>query len=197
MAEAGAGGVEALPVGRRVVMKGVALGALIFTIDGVDVAMTPREAHAAAVPLQVLSPEEQRTLEAVAEVLLPGARDAGVANFIDHQLAIPPGECLLAIRTSDTPPPYANTYHAALSAIDSAVRKSFGSGFAALTSEQQTAFVRAIAEGTPDHWTDAPPARAVYGRLRGDALDVVYGTVEGFETLGVPYMPHILPLKKW
>jgi len=29
--------------------------------------------------------------------------------------------------------------------------------------------------------------------VRSDAVDVVYGTVEGFERLGVPYMPHILP----
>jgi hypothetical protein len=26
---------------------------------------------------------------------------------------------------------------------------------------------------------------------------VVYGTVEGFARLGVPYMPHILPERSW
>jgi len=26
---------------------------------------------------------------------------------------------------------------------------------------------------------------------------VVYGTMEGYESLGVPYMPHIAPEKRW
>jgi hypothetical protein len=33
--------------------------------------------------------------------------------------------------------------------------------------------------------------------LRSDAVDVVYGTVEGYEALGIPYQPHIAPLKRW
>ena len=33
--------------------------------------------------------------------------------------------------------------------------------------------------------------------LRSDAVDVVYGTVEGYEALGIPYMPHIAPDKRW
>jgi hypothetical protein len=33
--------------------------------------------------------------------------------------------------------------------------------------------------------------------LRNDAIDVVYGTVEGFARLSVPYMPHILPQRSW
>ena len=37
----------------------------------------------------------------------------------------------------------------------------------------------------------------VYGMLRNDAVDVVYGTVEGFARLGIPYMPHILPQRSW
>jgi len=26
---------------------------------------------------------------------------------------------------------------------------------------------------------------------------VVYGTMEGYEALGIPYMPHIAPEKRW
>jgi hypothetical protein len=36
----------------------------------------------------------------------------------------------------------------------------------------------------------------VYFVLRSDAVDVVYGTMEGYESLGVPYMPHIVPDKR-
>ena len=37
----------------------------------------------------------------------------------------------------------------------------------------------------------------VYTVLRADAVDVVYSTVEGYEMLGVPYMPHIAPERRW
>jgi hypothetical protein len=33
--------------------------------------------------------------------------------------------------------------------------------------------------------------------LRSDAVDVVYGTMEGYASLGIPYMPHIAPTKRW
>jgi hypothetical protein len=41
------------------------------------------------------------------------------------------------------------------------------------------------------------PAALVYAVLRADAVDVVYGTMEGYEALGIPYMPHIPPEKRW
>jgi hypothetical protein len=33
--------------------------------------------------------------------------------------------------------------------------------------------------------------------LRSDAVDVVYGTKEGVERLGLPYMAHIEPPSRW
>ena len=36
-----------------------------------------------------------------------------------------------------------------------------------------------------------------YTVLRNDAIDVVYGTMEAYAALGVPYMAHIAPTKKW
>ena len=41
------------------------------------------------------------------------------------------------------------------------------------------------------------PAGQAYFVLRSDAVDVVYGTMEGYERLGVPYLPHIAPDKRW
>ena len=37
-----------------------------------------------------------------------------------------------------------------------------------------------------------PAGGFVYFVLRSDAVDVVYGTMEGYESLGVPFMPHSL-----
>ena len=42
-----------------------------------------------------------------------------------------------------------------------------------------------------------PAGGFVYTVLRMDSIDVVYGTMEGYAALGIPYMPHIAPTKKW
>jgi len=51
-------------------------------------------------------------------------------------------------------------------------------------------------QGKLQGW-QGPPQGFVYFVLRSDAVDVVYGTVEGYEALGVPYQAHIMPLKRW
>jgi len=47
-----------------------------------------------------------------------------------------------------------------------------------------------------DGW-QGPAGGLVYTVLRNDAVDVVYGTMEGYAALGIPYMPHIAPTKRW
>ena len=47
-----------------------------------------------------------------------------------------------------------------------------------------------------DGWK-GPAAGFVYFLLRSDAVDVVYGTMDGYAHLGVPYQPHIAPTRSW
>ncbi len=42
-----------------------------------------------------------------------------------------------------------------------------------------------------------PPASYAFFVLRADALDVAYGTPEGFATLDIPYAAHIHPEPVW
>jgi hypothetical protein len=42
-----------------------------------------------------------------------------------------------------------------------------------------------------------PPASYAFFVLRADALDVTYGTPEGFSTLDIPYSAHIQPEAYW
>ena len=42
---------------RRAFIKGAAIGTLAFTVGGVDVILTPRQAHADNVPLRTLTAE--------------------------------------------------------------------------------------------------------------------------------------------
>ena len=181
---------------RRLVLKGAALGALAYTVGGVEVLLSPREAFAQDVPLKVLSAGERAALEALGETLLPGARDAGLAHYVDQQLSVPASEALLMARAVGVMPPYANFYRAGLAGLDAASQKAHGAKFAALAQDKRNAFVEEIRQKVPDGWS-GPPSPFFYFVSRADAVDVFYGTVEGFERLGIPYMPHIAPEKRW
>ncbi|MGA8419474.1 MAG: hypothetical protein WB691_06890, partial [Pseudolabrys sp.] len=69
-------------------------------------------------------------------------------------------------------------------------------GFAQHKDEERSAFVDLMRQNKIDGW-HGPTGPFVYLILRSDAVDVVYGTVEGYAALGIPYMPHIVPEKRW
>jgi len=181
---------------RRDFIRGATLGALAFTVGGAQILLTAREARAQGVPFRLLKASEAETLEALGETLVPGARAAGISHFIDQQLSVPPEEALLEARILNVKPPYANFYRAAIGAIDRASEAREGRRFAQLNTPSQREFVDLMRQGKLDGW-QGPPGPFIYFVTRSDAVDVVYGTVEGYESLGIPYMPHIAPEKRW
>jgi hypothetical protein len=183
-------------IGRRGFVKGATLGALAFTVGGVEVIMAPGEARARNVPFRLLDAHQGDTIEALGETLVPQAREAGIAHFIDQQLSVPPGEALLQARIFNIRPPFAEFYRAAITTVDERSRKIFGRDFAQLSAADQREFVDRMRQNKIEDWTGRPGA-LVYAVLRTDAVDVVYGTMEGYEALGIPYMPHIPPEKRW
>jgi len=182
--------------GRRAALKGAALGTFAFTVGGAQVWLSLREAHAQGVALKVLNPAEAAALEAFGDTLLPGAREAGIAQYVDHQLAGPAEDCLLAARAANVPPPVAGFYRAGLAALDASAREGFKKTFAELEAADRIRHVDQLRQKNPQGW-NGPPSPFFYFLVRNDAVDVVYGTVEGFERLGVPYMPHIAPPARW
>lgn len=192
-------------IGRRGFVKGAAAGALTlggrgalaFTVGAETVMLTPRQARAQGATYKVLSAPEVETIEALGDILVVDARKAGIANFIDQQLSVPPVECLLEARIMNVRPPYANFYRAACGAVERAVAARHpGQRLAQLTAEEGVAFVNDMRQNKIEGW-QGPPGGFVYFLLRSDAADVVYGTMEGYERLGIPYMPHIPPEKTW
>jgi hypothetical protein len=179
---------------RRAFMQGA--GALVFVVGGTAVLLTPGEARAQGVPLRTLKPDEAETIEALGETLVPDARKAGIANFIDQQISVPAEEALLEARILNVRPPYANFYRAALGAIDRASTARGGKPFAQLDAAAQHEFIDLMRQNKIDGW-QGPAGPFVYLVLRSDAIDVVYGTMAGYESLGIPYMPHIAPTKRW
>jgi len=181
---------------RRAFMKGATLGALAFTVGGSTVMLTARQARARNVPFRLLKEAEADIIEAIGDTLVQGARAAGVAHFIDHQVSVPPEEALLQARIFNVRPPFANFYRAAIGAVDRGSEKVAGRKFAALSTTDQRDFVNNMRQNKVEGWT-GPSGGFVYTILRSDAVDVVYGTMEGYAALGIPYQAHIAPTTRW
>jgi hypothetical protein len=182
---------------RRAFMKGATLGALAFTVGGAEVLLTPGAARAQGVPLRTLTAAQAATLDALGETLVPGARQAGISHFVDQQISIPADEALLEARILNVRPPYVNFYRAAVGAVDRASQAlNGGRAFAQLSEAEQRDLVNNMRQNKIEGW-QGPPGGFVYLLLRSDAVDVVYGTMDGYAGLGIPYMPHIAPTKKW
>jgi hypothetical protein len=105
------------------------------------------------------------------------------------------------VRVSEIRPPYVNFYRGALGAIETAAKAMHGRTFGECAEADQIKFVELLSRGqikVPEikDWK-GPAQPLVYASLRNDAVDVVYGTVEGFARVGVPYLPHIVPEQRW
>jgi hypothetical protein len=186
------------PLTRRAFVGGAVggIGLLTFIVAGCEKKLTPTEARRADVPLRTLTAAEAATLEALGEILLPGSAAAGLVHYIDHQISSFPGDSMLIVKYLGVNPPYVDFYRPGLAGVDAVARATHGKSLAELDANQGAAVVGSIAGGQVQDWT-GPPAGLFYFTLRSDAIDVVYGTQRGFESLGVPYMPHIVPPTPW
>jgi hypothetical protein len=181
---------------RREFLKKSGRGITVAAIAGPALILSPAEAREQRVALKVLTEPEREILEAVANVLLPGAAEAGAAYFIDEQLSRPANDSLLMARYLQVPPPYANFYKGALQALDGFAQTRGKMPFASLDQAMQEELVASLFPEQPADWR-GPPSQPVYLCLRSDAVDVVYGTMDGFAELDIPYLAHIEPAAKW
>lgn len=156
--------------------------------------LLPAQTRAAGLRLAVLTETEVKCLEALGDTLLPGAAKEGIAHYVDTQLAS--SQPLLMLRYLDFPMPLTDFYRQGLAALDALATSRHQKPFCELTAMQREDLVFAIAKSNPNEWK-GPPAALFYFALRADAVDVVYGTMKGFEALGIPYMAHIAPKEAW
>ncbi len=170
--------------------------ALSFSVAGRTLLLTPREAYAREMPFSVLDQAEVETLETVCDHLLPGARENGVAHFVDRQLLLDPDYSLLFIKCFNVQPPYSDFYRVALAEISRLSETGYGKSITALDQASAVSMIESLRDGNVPSW-NGPPPPLVYHALRNDAVDVVYGTMEGFADLGIPYLAHIEPPRAW
>jgi hypothetical protein len=181
---------------RRSFIRNTGVGLLTFYVSGCEVEMTPQKAREQEIAYGMLTDIEVRTLDALGEILLPGAAAAGLSHFVDHQLGAPAEDQLLMIKYLGVPAPVAPFYQGGLAALNGLSQTQNGQPFAELNQEDQTALVGQFAQANPDGW-EGPPGPFFYFVLRNDAVDVVYGTKDGIVSLGIPYMAHIEPPSRW
>ena len=157
-----------------------------FMIAGQWLWLTPHEAEARAFEPQILSPEQCKALSILGDALVPGAATAGLAAYIDLQLQAGDQSLLIGKYLGVDTSSQASFYRAA---ADNVI---------AMTDENTSmqTFIAGMAADSLSEWV-GPPARYVLIVLRADGLDVTYGTPEGFENLGIPYMAHIMPEQPW
>jgi hypothetical protein len=120
------------------------------------------------------------------DALVPGAAAAGLAAYIDLQLQAGEESLLIGKYLGVDTSAQTEFYRAAADNVITLTDEN---------SSMQT-LIASMATDSLSGWT-GPPASYVMFVLRADALDVTYGTPEGFAKLGIPYMAQIEPDKPW
>jgi hypothetical protein len=169
--------------------------ALSFTVPTGTLLLTPGEARARDIPFRKLDAALARDLAKLGETIVPGATTAGLTHFLDHQLAGDPNDALLIARYFQVALPYSNFYGAGVKTANAMAKKTAGKETASLNATEMVTLVKSMS--VPDTVVDGFPAFLFYMCLRSDAVDVVYGTPEGFKKLNIPYMQHIMPPEGW
>jgi hypothetical protein len=162
----------------------------------VSTLLRPGWLRARATQQEVLGSRGREILARLGEIMLPGAREAGIATFVASQLRLPVERQTLMIKYLGVAPPFESFYDGGLRALDSMSRKRMNRSFMALSDAQALGLVRELGGGAPGGWT-GPPAGLFHFVVRNDALDVVYGTHKGYLALSTPYMAHIEPPTDW
>ena len=172
---------------RRRVLAGGGTALGTFFIGGHWVKATPKAARERGFTPQVLTAAQCSALESVGDALVPGALQAGLAPFIDSQLALGSGSKLIAKYLGVDPLDQQGFY---IALADNLITKL------ALPENTPEQLIGAMATDALTDWM-GPPASYAFFVLRADALDVAYGTPEGFATLDIPYAAHIHPEPVW
>jgi hypothetical protein len=179
---------------RRELLSKMGTGLAVITISTAWGEITPAEAKVKGRPFRILTATEAIYLDEFADILLPGSREAGISHYVDDQLGRE--NPLLLLKYMNYPSAYVDFYRLGLSALNRLSLSRYKGSFDKINEEQKMELVREISQKNPAEW-NGPPAPLFYFVVRNDAVDVYYGTPQGFEKLGVPYMAHIMPKENW
>ncbi len=183
-------------INRRKFHKASGAVLLAYAVGGDLLLLSPAKPQEQKVPYQILTEEEAGLLELLSEAIVPDAQKSGISHYIDHQLAAPKADNMLILKYLGVPHPQVNFYRQALLAFKKSCPLFQKKNITDVTASELQDYVKLMIQQNPPDWHDAPPAPFFYFTLRSDAIDVTYGTMEGFSKLNIPYMAHIEPAGK-
>jgi gluconate 2-dehydrogenase gamma chain len=156
-------------VTRREFMKIAALGAGTLTLCAGSITLIEGCANPSHPARNFLSDDEYHLVEAIAEQIIPtdewlGGRDAGVANFIDIQLAGPYSR-------------FQQDYRKGLAAIEDSCIRKYHDKFEKLAWETQTGFLRnmELSKLDDNNWKNGF-SRKFFELVRSHSLQGYYGS---------------------
>ncbi len=156
-------------VSRREFIKIAALGMGTLTLGAGSITLIEGCANPSQPTRNVLSDDEYHLVESIAEQIIPtdkwpGGRDAGVADFIDIQLAGPYRR-------------YQQDYTRGLAAIENFCLRKYHDRFEKLPWDDQTGFLLDMESGKldGDNWKDGFSAR-FFELLRSHSMQGFYGS---------------------
>lgn len=144
---------------------------------------------------KVFTSNEAETLAAWCATIVFGADQAGVARFVDENLAGDQAASQLLLRYLDASD-MVGFYRNGILGIEKECQHRFGLSFARATAGQRLELVEAAIASKMQVWAEPDP-NFFYFISRSDAVDVVYGTQAGFADLNIPYLAHIPPPRPW
>jgi Gluconate 2-dehydrogenase subunit 3 len=178
---------------RREVMAGIGATLVSISIEPASAKNTETGAYAETAAGR-LTADQLLDYGALAEVLLPGARRAGVVDYLKKQLNR--DVSLLFLRYIDYPLSQLEFYREGLRSLGKEAEQRWGAAFAAGSEQQKAGLVQDLLQATPPDWSGAPSPLFCFV-IRNDAADVFYGTPAGFARLGVPYLALLQPPTAW
>lgn len=156
-------------VSRRAFIKIAAAGTSTLTLTAANLSLIEGCASPPQHTRHVLSSDEYHLVAAIAEQIVPtdawpGGRDAGVADFIDIQLAGPYRR-------------YRQDYTRGLAAIEHSCLTTYHARFETLSWDDQTGFLLDMQSGTlhGDIWKDGFSTR-FFELLRAHSMQGFYGS---------------------
>lgn len=182
-------------VGRRQFISGAIASAAAAGSVGGSSAALGSAGEGTPVTYRTFSATQADTYAAWCDLLANGAREAGVARFVDTYISGSYGDCLLLLRFFKDSP-LGDFYLAGIGGIDRESHARFGKAFVSLERDKQLTIVEAAAQSKTQAWAEPDP-NFFYFISRSDAVDVVYGTEQGFRDLDFPYLAHIAPAPAW
>ena len=166
------------------------LGSSAFTASylvlGDRLTLSPAQAAELDFTPEVLTRDQLKIIETVAEQLVPGSANEGIAAYLDAQLRAGNDSLLIGKYLGVDIPAQLDFYESLARNLQRTLQ----------TEQATSEILSAMWSDTQANW-EGPPASYMLFVLRADALDVTYGTPGGFEALGIPYTAHIMPEKPW